>query len=109
MRVLFSSTRGAGHLQPLLPYAHALQAHGHEVKIAGPVDIAETLSAAGIAHARFDHPGDATLAPIWARFRGASPDEVLAIAMREIFAGLNSRSPFPGSWTRSIAGGPTWS
>jgi UDP:flavonoid glycosyltransferase YjiC (YdhE family) len=96
MRVLFSSTRGAGHLQPLLPYAHALQAHGHEVKIAGPVDIAETLSAAGIAHARFDHPGDATLAPIWARFRGASPDEVLAIAMREIFAGLNSKVALPG-------------
>jgi UDP:flavonoid glycosyltransferase YjiC (YdhE family) len=55
MRVLFSSTRGAGHLQPLLPYAHALEAHGHEVKIAGPVDIAETLSAAGLTHVPFGH------------------------------------------------------
>src|SRR5882672_6453451 len=90
MRVLFSSTRGAGHLQPLLPYAHALEAHGHEVQIAGPADIAQTLRAAGLTHAPFAHPGDATLTPIWARFRGASPDEALAIAMREIFAGLNS-------------------
>jgi UDP:flavonoid glycosyltransferase YjiC (YdhE family) len=96
MRVLFSSTRGAGHLQPLLPYAHALVAHGHEVKIAGPVDIAETLNAAGLAHAPFAHPGDATLAPIWARFRGASPDEALALAIREIFAGLNSKAALPG-------------
>lgn len=28
MRVLFSSTRGAGHVQPLLPYARALMAAG---------------------------------------------------------------------------------
>jgi UDP:flavonoid glycosyltransferase YjiC (YdhE family) len=95
MRVLISSTRGAGHLQPLLPYAHALQAQGHEVQIAGPADIAETLRAAGLAHAPFAHPGDATLAPIWARFRGASPDETLALAIREIFAGLNSKAALP--------------
>ena len=95
MRVLFSSTRGAGHLQPLLPYAHALEAHGHEVKIAGPVDIAEPLGAAGLAHVPFGHPGDAALAPIWARFRGASPDESLALAIREIFAGLNSNAALP--------------
>ncbi len=95
MRVLFSSTRGAGHLQPLLPYAQALEAGGHEVLIAGPADIAETVRAAGLTHAPFGHPGDATLAPIWARFRGASPDEVLAIAVREIFAGLNSKAALP--------------
>ncbi|MEO5767671.1 MAG: glycosyltransferase [Polyangia bacterium] len=95
MRVLFSSTRGAGHLQPLLPYAHALKAHGHEVLVAGPVDIAETLRAAGLTHAPFAHPGDATLTPIWARLRGASLDEGLGIAIREIFAGLNSRAALP--------------
>jgi UDP:flavonoid glycosyltransferase YjiC (YdhE family) len=95
MRVLFSSTRGAGHLQPLLPYAHALEAHGHEVQIAGPADIAETLRAEKLAHAPFSHPGDATLAPIWARLRGASPDEALALAIREIFAGLNSKAALP--------------
>jgi len=95
MRVLFSSTRGVGHLQPLLPYAHALEAHGHEVQIAGPAEIADTLRAAGLAHAPFAHPGDATLAPIWARFRGASPDETLALAVREIFAGLNSKAALP--------------
>ena len=88
MRVLFSSTRGAGHLQPLLPYAQALKAGGHEVKIAGPVKaISRPLNAAGLAHALFDHPGDATLAPIWARFRGASPDESLALAIRVCLSG----------------------
>ena len=95
MRVLFSSTRGAGHLQPLLPYAHALVAQGHEVQIAGPGEIAETLRAAGLTHAPFDHPGDATLAPIWARFRGASSEEINAIALRDIFAGVNSKAALP--------------
>src|SRR4051794_5789238 len=95
MRVLLSSTRGAGHLQPLLPYAHALVGHGHEVQIAGPAEIGETLRVAGLTHAPFDHPGDATLAPIWARFRGASSEEMNAIAIREIFAGLNSKAALP--------------
>ena len=50
---------------------------------------------AGLAHAAFDHPGDDTLAPIWARLRGLSDDEVVAIAAREIFAGVNARVALP--------------
>jgi hypothetical protein len=51
MRALFSSTQGARHLQPLFPYAHALEAHGHQDLIAGPAEIADTLRAAGLNHA----------------------------------------------------------
>jgi len=95
MRVLFSSTRGAGHLQPLLPYARALVARGHEVVVAAPADVGETLLSAGLAHAPFGHPGDDVLKPIWARFRGASDDEVMAIAAGEIFAGCNALAALP--------------
>ncbi len=95
MRVLFSSTRGAGHLQPLLPYAHALVRLGHEVLVAAPASVSEVLEKAKLAHAPFDHPGDAQLAPIWARLRGVSADESLAIAVREIFAGVNARTALP--------------
>jgi UDP:flavonoid glycosyltransferase YjiC (YdhE family) len=104
MRVLFSSTRGAGHLQPLLPYARALEAHGHEVRIAGPAEIGKTLREAGLAHAPFDHPGDETLAPIWARFRQVPAAEINAIAVGQIFAGLNAKAALPkllqtiGAW-----------
>jgi UDP:flavonoid glycosyltransferase YjiC (YdhE family) len=42
MRVLFSSTRGAGHLQPLLPYARALVARRHEVAVAAPEEESTT-------------------------------------------------------------------
>lgn len=95
MRFLFSTTRGTGHLEPLLPYACALQAQGHAVLMAGPVDIGDSVRKAGLEHAPFDHPGDATLGPIWARFRGATAQEVLVIAMREIFAGLNAQAALP--------------
>jgi len=95
MRVLFSSTRGAGHFQPLLPYARALQERGHAVIVAAPASVEEPLRQAGLAHARFDHPGDEALAPIWASFRDLSPDESTALAVREIFAGLNPRVALP--------------
>jgi UDP:flavonoid glycosyltransferase YjiC (YdhE family) len=95
MRVLFSSTRGTGHLQPLLPYAQALRAHGHEVLIAAPAEVGEMLRDAGLPHAPFDHPGDASLAPIWARLHQASAAETAGIALREIFAGLNAKTALP--------------
>jgi UDP:flavonoid glycosyltransferase YjiC (YdhE family) len=95
MRILFSSTRGAGHLQPLLPYARALVARKHEVVVAAPAEVSESLRGAGLPHAPFDHPGDDTLAPIWARLRGVSEDEAMAIALREIFAGVNATAALP--------------
>ncbi len=95
MRVLFSSTRGAGHLQPLLPYAQASMARGHEVVVAAPAAVSEALREAGLTHAPFGHPGDDVLAPIWARFRGRSQEEVMAIAMSEIFAGANAKAALP--------------
>jgi len=95
MRILFSSTRGTGHTQPLLPYARALQARGHAVRVAAPASVAELLGQAGLVHAPFDHPGDAALAPIWARLRGLSPEQSNALAAGEIFAGLNAESALP--------------
>jgi UDP:flavonoid glycosyltransferase YjiC (YdhE family) len=77
MRVLFTSTRGAGHLHPLLPYARALVARKHEVVVAAPSEVGDALRAAGLPHAPFDHPGDDALSPIWARLHGASEDAAM--------------------------------
>lgn len=95
MRILFSSTRGAGHAQPLFPYAHALLRRGHDVRVAAPQSVGSVLQKEGLAHAQFDHPGDEVLGKVWARFRGLSSDEINAIATREIFAGLNARAALP--------------
>jgi UDP:flavonoid glycosyltransferase YjiC (YdhE family) len=95
MRVLFSATRGSGHVQPLLPYARAFVARHHQVVVAAPASVSETLRGTGLAHAPFDHPGDDTLRPIWARLHGVSAEEAMFIAAREIFAGINARVALP--------------
>lgn len=95
IRILFSSTRGTGHLQPLLPYAHALLRRGHEVRVAAPERVSGALQEARLSHAPFDHPGDKQTKVVWARFRGLSKDEINAVAVREIFAGLNARAALP--------------
>jgi UDP:flavonoid glycosyltransferase YjiC (YdhE family) len=96
VRFLFSSTRGAGHVQPLLPYAKALVAKGHDVLVAGPQDLSGTLQAAGLKHAPFAHPGDEGLAPFWARLRLVPPEQQKALVIGEIFAGANAQAAFPG-------------
>jgi UDP:flavonoid glycosyltransferase YjiC (YdhE family) len=96
VRVLFSSTRGTGHLHPLLPYAKALVAKGHEVLVAAPPDLREAVLGAGLEHASFGHPGDEGLAPLWARLRSTPAEEQAAFFIREIFAGANPRAALPG-------------
>ena len=96
MRFLFSSTRGAGHLQPLLPYAKALVAKGHEVLVAGPQELSGALQTAGLKHAPFGHPGDEALAPFWARLRLVPAEQQAAVFVKEIFAGANAQAAFPG-------------
>jgi len=49
MRVLFSSTPGDGHIYPLLPLAHALQARGHEVAFATSTEHTRLIEGAGFA------------------------------------------------------------
>ena len=50
MRVLISSTKFSGHLNPLLPYADALIAMGHDVAVAAPKAVSQRLAQAGIVH-----------------------------------------------------------
>jgi len=84
-------------LQPLLPYARALVARGHEVAVAAPVDVSETLRDAGFPHFVFDRPGDDVLDPIWARLDPVADDEaaVLAIVGGEVFGGVNAVAAVP--------------
>ncbi len=48
MRVLFTSTPGYGHVQPMLPMARAFEAAGHSVAIAVHADLCARVEAAGL-------------------------------------------------------------
>jgi UDP:flavonoid glycosyltransferase YjiC (YdhE family) len=95
MRFLFTSTRGAGHLQPLLPYARALRARGHEVAVAAPESVKAKLESAGLAHTLVDHAGDAALAPLWAHAQTLGPEEAARFFACEVFIGKSAAAALP--------------
>ena len=96
MRVLFASTRGAGHFGPLVPFAAAFMRAGHEVLVAGPHAIASLAARAALPFHSVGSPPDdevaAAFAPIW------SPDEAPGAphVVGEIFIGLLARAALPG-------------
>jgi UDP:flavonoid glycosyltransferase YjiC (YdhE family) len=47
LRVLFTCTRGIGHFHPLVPFARAMQAAGHEVAFASMAALGPTIQACG--------------------------------------------------------------
>ncbi|RSO06264.1 glycosyl transferase family 28, partial [Streptomyces sp. WAC 06725] len=48
MRVLFTVIAAKTHLYNLVPMAWALRAAGHEVRVAGPPDLVEPITATGL-------------------------------------------------------------
>ena len=96
MRILLASTRGAGHIGPLIPFAHAVKRAGHEVLFAAPHSSWQHVARAGLPFAGVDEPPPAELAPIWERVRAADPDEANRIVVSEIFEGAFPRYASPG-------------
>jgi UDP:flavonoid glycosyltransferase YjiC (YdhE family) len=94
MRVLFATTRGAGHLGPLVPFAHACRAAGHPVMVAGPPSVAPLVARAGLSLLPVpEAPAatvDAAFAPVWSRT--AAVDHVV----QDLFVGLHARAALPG-------------
>lgn len=96
MRVLFSSTRGAGHFLPLVPVAEACRRRGHEVLAAGSRYLAATVADAGYEFWEFDAPPEDELEEIWARVPSLPWEEQNATVVGEIFGRLNSTAALSG-------------
>ena len=96
MRVLFSSTRGAGHFNPLVPFARAFERAGHEVLVAGPPVLAEAARGAGFDFRQFDPPPEDELGEIWAQVPELPQEEANRVVVSEIFGRLNTTAALPG-------------
>ena len=94
MRVLFATTRGAGHFGPLAPFAHACVRAGHDVIVAGPESTAVLAARAGLPLIAVGEAPrdvlDAAFAPVWSR--SASVEHVV----RDLFAGTHARAALAG-------------
>ena len=95
MRVLFASTRGAGHFNPLVPFIEACLRGGHEVLVAGPPSLAETVDRAGYRFWPGAAPSEDELGAVWSRVPTVSRDEAEVIVIGDLFAGLNVRAMLP--------------
>ncbi len=96
MRVLAATTGGAGHFAALVPFARALQASGHEVRVAAPASFAESVLAAGLREERLDDTSPAALGAVFARLPSLSMLEANRVVVREVFAGLDAQAVLPG-------------
>ena len=95
MRVLFSSTAGAGHFNPLVPFARACAAAGHEVLVASAPGLARAVEEAGFDYAPFDPPDEAELGQVWSQLPSLSFDGASELVIGEIFGRLNSTASLP--------------
>src|SRR5215208_1223506 len=95
MRALFASTRGAGHFNPLVPFARAFERAGHELLFAGPADLAGAVEAAGFEFWQFDAPPEDELGAVWSRVPELPPDEANEVVVGEVFGRLNTTAALP--------------
>jgi UDP:flavonoid glycosyltransferase YjiC (YdhE family) len=95
MRVLFASTRSAGHFRPLVPFIEACRRAGHEVLVAGPPALADTVQRAGYPFRVGAAPPEDDLGAARARIPTLSYDDAERLVVGEIFATLNVRAMLP--------------
>jgi len=96
MRILFTTTRGAGHFGPLVPFARACLRAGHEVLVAGPSQVEAQAQRAGLEFSPFPEPPDDQLAAAWNPVFSLPIEKQDEHVVREVFAGCHARAALPG-------------
>lgn len=95
MRILITSTGGAGHLHPLLPYAAAFRRHGHDVRVAAPASVTATLEKAGLHHVVLPTPAPEVFKATMARLDAAKGEAVFPIVIQQLFYGIAGQAALP--------------
>ena len=95
MRVLFASTQGAGHFNPLVPFIDAALRQGHEVLVAGPSALTPTIEQTGYPFWECADPLEEEIRPVWDRMPTVSFEEANVLVVREIFARFDARAMLP--------------
>jgi hypothetical protein len=96
MRILITSNRGAGHIEPLVPFARALLDAGDDVLVAAPEGARDLVERAGLPYFSLADPPDGERDAAMAGFARLTNDEQGVIMLRDVFAGIYVRSSLPG-------------
>ncbi|MDP8931521.1 MAG: glycosyltransferase [Actinomycetota bacterium] len=95
MRVLASTTAGAGHLGPMVPVLQACGQAGHDVLVACPESFTSQVARLGFSWTAFDDSPREEWAAVVSRLPGLSHDEANRIVVGEIFARINTTAALP--------------
>jgi UDP:flavonoid glycosyltransferase YjiC (YdhE family) len=106
VRVLFASTRGAGHFNPLVPFLDAARRLGHEVLVAGPTGLRPVVARTDYPFHECSDPAEEDIRPVWERVQSVSPEEANVLVVREIFARFDAAALLPGLRDAIEAFGP---
>ncbi len=96
MRVLLTTTAGSGHFGPMIPFATAWQAAGHEIAVAAPASFREPVERAGFDFRPFaDAPQD-QLDAVFSTLHAVSVEEGNIRVVRDVFATIDASAALPG-------------
>src|SRR5215218_4364843 len=95
MRFLFATTRGAGHAGPLIPFARAAAAAGHDVLMAGPGSAARIVRRAGLPFAAVGEPSRSHAERAWAPVWSPETSPGMARVVQDLFIRLHAGAALP--------------
>jgi hypothetical protein len=95
VRVLFSTTGNDGHFGPLLPFARACAAAGHEVRVAAPASYAAAVARTGLPHEPFADAPAELVGPIMATLPTLPIGDADDVVIREVFGRIDAQAALP--------------
>jgi UDP:flavonoid glycosyltransferase YjiC (YdhE family) len=95
MRVFISTRLGAGHLSPMITFAHALLRNNDEVIVSAPASGAAAIAEAGLDHHPIPDPPEEQRTPVIDRARTLAPDDANALVASELFVRIDTRAGYP--------------
>jgi UDP:flavonoid glycosyltransferase YjiC (YdhE family) len=96
MRILISTTRGAGHFGPLIPFAKAFLRNNDQVLVAAAASVAPMVERAGLDLWPYADPPDELRDPIFAEVRGMTDEEAALRVVGDVFVRIDARNALPG-------------
>jgi hypothetical protein len=96
MRTLFATTANDGHVGPLLPFARACVAAGHDVRIAAPESFARSVEGAGFAHEPFADAPPELIGPVMGSLPSLGFEEADNTVVRDVFGRIDAQAGLPG-------------
>lgn len=97
VRILLASTHGAGHYNPLVPFADAVAERGDEVLFVVPPGLETTVRDSGHPFRIGEDPPGDELDAMWSRMPSAPPGEAAVLVNREIFGRLDTAAMLPAA------------